>query len=993
MKKFPKLIFTLMISCILIGSVFARVEVNSETFDLGAVKAVWNKDDQTLYINGNGKVDKTKWEKLKETLSLREDVASAVRITFTDGASFPEDASSFFENVKGEIRFQSTIPLDTSNVVNMRAMFAGTKFNQDISSWNTSNVTDMSHMFSGATAFNQPLNTWDVSNVTNMSYMFAGVRYVDGDSYKRISSFNQPLWKWNVSKVTNMSHMFDGARNFNQDISNWNTSSVTDMSWLFAGALDFNEPLNNWNTSKVTTMAHMFDSLRAKPLPAPDNSRFFNADKSHRFNQDISNWNTSKVTDMSYMFAWAYSFYQDIGNWDTSKVTDMSFMFAYANAFNQPLKNWNTSNVTATTAMFCFSHFNQEIGDWDTSKVTSMKAMFCHSPFNQDISKWNTSKVTDMSWMFENTPFNKPIGNWDVSKVTDMSWMFINAWAFNQPLNNWDVSKVTDMHGMFKNAGVFNQPLDSWDVSKVTDMFWMFNKATTFNQPLNSWDVSKVTDMHDMFMDAKAFDQDLSNWNPVSLNDGNRFILRTNLSVENNDKILLSWIEKLPIKEKKKTKKGEVPQVKLYLSAYYCESEDVIKLFKDKGYDLSVRKNINNQCEVIRKTLTKGKDNELPISFTWYINIEIDSPYIYEEGEAKPDNVQDIGLTYTKKQDTNEMTYMIKGLPNLAWWPYKMTVISRDGGKKLKKTIVILTVESKRKRRRHENTIITPNTNEKTNDIGEKDTPSNNWAKDTPKQETPVVDKDTEDGDLSLIEKEHGAPTDSSITESGKGKRIFSDDEIFNPTIANGQCYTRRPYLWIKDSATIITDEEFKKALSFLRTYEMTMFDSVDGYDPYRDLSREEAAKIFSNFAINVLCRKPDLNLKVNYSDVENADPMLKPYITLAYQLGVMKGSRMGDGLFRPFDKITKAEVNAVLVRMILKSYLDESQTKSKTWYNEYNKVAIELWIINRGAGSEHISRNNTALMLFRAYKQQVFDWRLIDYYSYVLLSRDLFVK
>ena len=196
MKKFPKLIFTLMISCILIGSVFARVEVNSETFDLGAVKAVWNKDDQTLYINGinrNGKVDKAKWEKLKETLSLREDVASAVRITFTDGARFPDDASSFFENVKGEIRFQSTIPLDTSNVVNMRAMFAGTKFNQDISSWNTSKVTDMSHMFSGATAFNQPLNTWDVSNVTDMSYMFAGVRYVDGHNYNRTSSFNQPL--------------------------------------------------------------------------------------------------------------------------------------------------------------------------------------------------------------------------------------------------------------------------------------------------------------------------------------------------------------------------------------------------------------------------------------------------------------------------------------------------------------------------------------------------------------------------------------------------------------------------------------------------------------------------------------------------------------------------------------------------------------------------------------------------------------------------------
>jgi len=126
------------------------------------------------------------------------------------------------------------------------------------------------------------------------------------------------------------------------------------------------------------------------------------------------------------------------------------------------------------------------------------------------------------------------------------------------------------------------------------------------------------------------------------------------------------------------------------------------------------------------------------------------------------------------------------------------------------------------------------------------------------------------------------------------------------------------------------------------------MFDSVDGFAPKRNLSREEAAKIFSNFAINVLCRKPDISLSVKYSDVENANPTLKPYITLAYQLGVMKGSGMGDGEFRPFDAITKAEVNAVLIRMILKSYLDEKQSENKTWYAEYNKVATDLGIINQ---------------------------------------------
>ena len=47
-----------------------------------------------------------------------------------------------------------------------------TTFNEDISQWNVSNVTDMSQMFAGATSFNQNIGGWNVSNVTNMSNMF-----------------------------------------------------------------------------------------------------------------------------------------------------------------------------------------------------------------------------------------------------------------------------------------------------------------------------------------------------------------------------------------------------------------------------------------------------------------------------------------------------------------------------------------------------------------------------------------------------------------------------------------------------------------------------------------------------------------------------------------------------------------------------------------------------------------------------------------------------
>ncbi len=45
-------------------------------------------------------------------------------------------------------------------------MFSGAEaFDQDLSSWNVSNVTNMLGMFSGAITFNQDLSNWCVKNI------------------------------------------------------------------------------------------------------------------------------------------------------------------------------------------------------------------------------------------------------------------------------------------------------------------------------------------------------------------------------------------------------------------------------------------------------------------------------------------------------------------------------------------------------------------------------------------------------------------------------------------------------------------------------------------------------------------------------------------------------------------------------------------------------------------------------------------------------------
>ena len=114
----------------------------------------------------------------------------------------------------------------------------------NVEAWNTSAMTLCTFMFNGS-SFNQNIGSWDTSNVTDTQYMF-----------RSATSFNQNIGSWNTSAVTNMRGMFQEATSFagtgsSGGVSSWDTTNVSDMSLMFYDATSFNADISSWNISSL----------------------------------------------------------------------------------------------------------------------------------------------------------------------------------------------------------------------------------------------------------------------------------------------------------------------------------------------------------------------------------------------------------------------------------------------------------------------------------------------------------------------------------------------------------------------------------------------------------------------------------------------------------------------------------------------------------------------------------------------------------------------
>jgi surface protein len=231
---------------------------NNETFDDASLFVDGNGSTGYVYLASNGITVKA---------SAGADVDSTGTIYGITYRILDRTGLDFYIS-----QGQDVSKVCTSLVTDMSDLFKDNSFNKNISSWDVSNVTDMSGMFMFAYSFNQDLNSWDVSKVTDMIGMFYNA-----------SDFNGDIGSWDVSKVTDMTAMFNGASSFNQDLVNlpigsWDVSSVTNMSYMFYNAFDFNGYVGSWDVSNVTDMSGMFYQATS-------------------FNQNLSNWVVTNVTN------------------------------------------------------------------------------------------------------------------------------------------------------------------------------------------------------------------------------------------------------------------------------------------------------------------------------------------------------------------------------------------------------------------------------------------------------------------------------------------------------------------------------------------------------------------------------------------------------------------------------------------------------------------------------------------------------------------------
>lgn len=497
----------------------------------------------------HGLTNTISWETLewnKSNNSYTYNTGGKLKLTYLGGSTYLIKSPEYMKNNINVPKFYD-INSYSGNSYNLT-------YKLDLSDWDTSNIKNMSGMFSDCYA----LTYIDLSkfNTSNVDVMFAMFR----NCY---SLTNLDVSKFNTSKVSTISEMFAGTGKINMiDMSKWDLSELNNGSnyensgfvKVFKGSYCENIKLPNMNLKKkfntyygdTFSFLYGLKSLQAHELvnSYTNNIKFMFASDNELYDVDMLDWdfsnvayaygafygtkisnvsaNLSNAKDSIYsMFRFSYADSINISNLEiSSKVTDTKWMFNNTKSTsidfvdNNGNTKFDTSGVTNMSYMFRESKNLTTINGLNklnTSNLKDIGAMFyyCTSLTSLDLSDWDTSNInnvtsminnSDMTGLFENC-YNlvdlKLPRKFITSKVDNISGMFNNTRLTSLDLSGWDISNVYSMRHLFHNDIALERlNLVGWDASRTSDTSWIFS---------NCFELTTLIDGHESEPDVTIF--------------------------------------------------------------------------------------------------------------------------------------------------------------------------------------------------------------------------------------------------------------------------------------------------------------------------------------------------------------------------------------------------------------------------------------------------------------------------------------------------------
>ena len=154
---------------------------------------------------------------------------------------------------------------------------------------------------------------------------------------------------------------------------------------------------------------------------------------------------------------------------------------------------------------------------------------------------------------------------------------------------------------------------------------------------------------------------------------------------------------------------------------------------------------------------------------------------------------------------------------------------------------------------------------------------------------------------------------------------------------------------------------EFEQAYNFAYENWITTMDTIEKADMEWWLTRIAMAKMLSNYAINVLGKKPANVVVPNFRDINSElNEEYDFWVSLAYQLWIMW---INIEEFRPFDLVTRAEFVTALSRMLF------STPDGDPYYSTHIEKLKEEWIIKDDNPDMQELRWYVMIMLMRSAK------------------------